>query len=142
MSKKFNGPNYKSYVKAYKAKESVLNKKGLSMYDTMYTKAEFKAVYKATRNDLKEEVSKGKRKVVGNITQTMISEQSYKYSQRQGKAFAIYSEKTGQKLTQQQIRSGQIDFSIIDNVYKEYRKSGYTATESKKLISQNYFGSP
>ena len=101
MSKNYNGPSYKSYVKAYKAKQAVLNKKGLSMYDTMYTKAEFKAVYKATRNDLKEEVSKGKRKVVGNITQTMITEQSYKYSQRQGKAFAIYAEKTEQKLTQQ-----------------------------------------
>lgn len=88
--------NYESYLKAYFKKEKSLAKKGLQMYDAVLSKNEFEAVYTATRNDLKRMVEKGERRVIGNVTQTIVTEQTYEYSQKQGKALAKYAEATGQ----------------------------------------------
>lgn len=133
--------NYESYKAAYRKKQNALTRKGLQMYDTMLTKSEFEAVYEATRNDLKEMVKKGDRKVIGNVTQTIVTEQTYEYSQRQGKALAEYAKATGQNLTQQQIRAGQLDWSMLEDKQIELRQLGLSKSEVREAIGQLYFGS-
>ena len=133
--------NYESYKKAYRKKQNTLTRKGLQMYDSMLTKSEFEAVYEATRNDLKEMVRKGERKVIGNVTQTIVTEQSYEYSQKQGKALAEYAKATGQNLTQQQIRAGQLDWSMLEDKQMELKQLGLSGKEISETIGQLYFGS-
>ena len=133
--------NYESYLKAYFKKEKSLAKKGLQMYDAVLSKNEFEAVYTATRNDLKRLVEKGERRVIGNVTQTIVTEQTYEYSQKQGKALAKYAEATGQQLTQQQIRAGQIDWSALTDYQLELKNQGFSSSEISKIVGQEYFGS-
>ena len=133
--------NYESYKEAYRKKQNMLLKKGLSMYDKMYSKSEFEAVYEATRNDLKDMVKKGERKVIGNVTQTMVTEQTYEYTQRQGKALAEYAKATGQKLTQQEIRAGKLDWSMLEDKQQELKQLGLSKSEIRQIIGQEYFGS-
>lgn len=133
--------NYESYKAAYKKQQNKLNRKGLTMYDSMLTKSEFEAVYEATRNDLKAQVASGDRKVIGNVTQAIVTEQTYEYSQRQGKALAIYAKESGQKLTQQQIRAGQIDWTLLENRQAELKAAGFTGGEINFIIGFEYFGS-
>lgn len=133
--------NYNSYKEAYRKQQAKLARKGLQMYDSMLTKSEFESIYEATRNDLKAMVKKGDRKVIGNVTQTIVTEQTYEYSQRQGKALAVYAKESGQKLTQQQIRAGQIDWSMLENRQAELRAAGLRGGEIKLIIGQEYFGS-
>lgn len=133
--------NYESYLKAYFKKEKSLAKKGLQMYDAVLSKKEFEAVYTATRNDLKRMVEKGERKVIGNVTQTIVTEQTYEYSQKQGKALAKYAEATGQQLTQQQIRAGQIDWNALTDYQLELKNQGLSSSEISKIVGQEYFGS-
>lgn len=133
--------NYESYKNAYRKKQNMLTRKGLQMYDKMLTKSEFEAVYEATRNDLKQLVKSGKRKVIGNVTQTIVTEQTYEYSQKQGKALAEYAKATGQNLTQQQIRAGQIDWSMLEDKQNELKRMGLSGKEINETIGQLYFGS-
>lgn len=133
--------NYESYKEAYRKKQNSLTKKGLSMYDSMLTKSEFEAVYEATRNDLKAMVNRGERKVIGNVTQTIVTEQTYEYTQRQGKALAEYAKATGQNLTQQQIRAGQLDWSMLEDKQIELKNLGLSKAEVRETIGQLYFGS-
>lgn len=133
--------NYESYKAAYRKKQNSLTKKGLQMYDSMLTKSEFEAVYEATRNDLKDMVKKGERKVVGNVTQTIVTEQTYEYTQKQGKALAEYAKATGQELTQQQIRAGQLDWTKLEAKQAELKQKGLSKAEVRDTIAQLYFGS-
>lgn len=133
--------NYESYKAAYRKKQNALTRKGLQMYDSMLTKSEFEAVYEATRNDLKEMVKKGERKVIGNVTQTIVTEQTYEYTQKQGKALAEYAKATGQNLTQQQIRAGQLDWSMLEDRQIELKQMGLSKAEVRTIIGQEYFGS-
>lgn len=133
--------NYESYKKAYIKKQAALEKKGLQMYDVMYTKEEFETVYSSTRRELKQLVSEGKRKVIGNVTQTMITEQSYQYSKAQGTALKKYAEATGQDLSVSQIRAGQIDWSMLREKQAELKAAGLTSKEIDIVVSQEYFGS-
>lgn len=133
--------NYESYKKAYMKQQAKLTAKGLTMYDSMYTKSQFEAVYDATRNDLKHLVKSGKRRVVGNVTQTLVSEQTYEYSKKQGKALQAYAKATGQDLTQQQIRAGQLDWSMLEDKQLELKRLGLSKSEIRDTIGNLYFGS-
>ena len=133
--------NYESYKAAYRKKQNMLTAKGLQMYDSMLTKREFETIYEATRNDLKQLVKEGKRKVIGNVTQTIVTEQTYEYSQAQGKALAEYAKATGQNLTQQQIRAGQIDWSMLEDKRRELKDFGLSKEEVRDTIATLYFGS-
>lgn len=133
--------NYESYKKAYIKKQAALERKGLQMYVTMYSKREFEEVYTATRRELKQLVSEGKRKVIGNVTQTMITEQSYRYSKAQGTALKKYAKATGQNLKVSQIRAGKINWALLRERREELEKEGLTDREINLRISQEYFGS-
>lgn len=134
--------NYNSYVAAYNKKKTQLAKKGLTMYDTMLTKTEFEYKYAAVRADLKELTKAGKRKVIGNVTQYIVSEQTYELSQSQGKKLVEVSKKFGEKLTLQQARAGYFNWDMIKYFRSEAKKLGLSNAEIQLVISQEFFGSP
>lgn len=142
MSKKLSKANYNSYVDAYNKKKAQLAKKGLKMYDTLLTKTEFEYKYAAVRADLKELTKKGKRKVIGNVTQYIVSEQTYELSQSQGKKLAEVSKKFGEKITIQQARAGQFNWDTVKKYRSEMKNLGLSNTEIQLVISQEFFGSP
>lgn len=133
--------NYESYKKAYIKKQAALERKGLQMYVNMYSREQFETVYETTRSDLKELVKEGKRKVIGNVTQTIVTEQSYEYSRAQGTALKKYAEATGQELTVSQIRAGKIKWDPLLERRAELKKQGLSKYDVYLTTSQEYFGS-
>lgn len=116
------GPNYQSYVKAYNEKKIILAKKGLSMRDKMFTKSEFKFAYKLERQHMVKLVKEGKRKVVGNITQNLVSEQSYDKSLSQARTLKSAYKKLGYNISITSIREGS-----------------KTALEAAKALKDEYY---
>lgn len=145
MAKKSAGPNYSSYVKAYKKKEQQMHKKGLSMRDSMFTKSEFEFAYKLERQQMTKLVKEGKRKVVGNITQNLVSEQTYEKSLAQARGLREAYKEAGINISIQAIRENtakaQEASLVLDDIYHGYIDSGMTSAEAAGLISQLYFGS-
>lgn len=142
MAKSVKGPSYEAYKAAYKKEAAKLSKKGLSMYMRMYTEGEFKTMYRARRNKFVDLVAKGKRKVVGNVTESLVRSQAYEYSYEQGKSLLKAAKATGQKLNIYQIRSnGKFDWSVIQERRKELISSGLSTNEVQIIIGQEFFGS-
>ena len=143
--KKVSGPNYQSYVKAYDKKKQELAKKGLSMRDQKFTKSEFEFAYKLERQQMVSLVKEGKRKVVGNITQNLVSEQAYEKSLSQARGLRQAYKDLGLNVSVQAIRANtakaQEAAMTLGDVYQGYVSSGMTSGEAAALISQVYFGS-
>lgn len=141
MANKKTGPNYSSYVKAYKTKEAQLHKKGLTMRDSMFTKSEFEFAYKLERQHMSKLVKEGKRKVVGNITQNLVSEQSYEKSLSQARNLRNAYKKVGLNISIQAIRENTLQAQeaslVLKDIYHGYIESG----EGAGLYSEYYFGS-
>lgn len=139
------GPNYSSYVKAYKKKEQQMHKKGLTMRDSMFTKSEFEFAYKLERQQMVKLVNEGKRKVVGNITQNLVSEQTYEKSLSQARGLRQAYKEAGINISIQAIRDNTVKAQeaskVLDDIYQGYIESGMTSAEAAGLISQLYFGS-
>lgn len=146
MATKSNkGPNYKSYVEAYDKKRKQLAKKGLSMADTKLTESEFKFAYKLERQQMVKLVKEGKRKVVGNITQNLVSEQAYDKSLSQARSLKFAYKEIGLDVSIQAIRENTVKAQeasmTLSDVYQGYIDSGMSSSEAANLISQVYFGS-
>lgn len=145
MAKISKGPNYKSYVNAYNKKKLQLAKKGLSMVDTKLTKSEFKFAYKLERQQMVKLVKEGKRKVVGNITQNIVSEQAYAKSLSQARTLKYAYKNMGLNVSIQAIRENTIQAQeasmALSDIYKGYLDSGISLSDAAALISQVYFGS-
>ena len=145
MAKKSTGPNYNSYVKAYKKKEQQMHKKGLTMRDSMFTKSEFEFAYKLERQQMVKLVKKGKRKVVGNVTQNLVSEQTYEKSLSQARSLREAYKEAGINVSIQAIRENTAKAKeaslVLGDIYQEYISSGMTSSEAAGLISHVYFGS-
>ena len=80
------GFDYEAYKKWYYKQEQVNLKAGKPMYITMYTYQEAKEVYDLTKQDLLEDVRKGKRGTVGNVYQYMAREQQSELSYKRAQA--------------------------------------------------------
>ena len=145
MANKNTGPNYNSYVKAYKKKEEQMHKKGLSMRDSMFTKSEFEFAYKLERQQMIKLVKQGKRKVIGNVTQNLVSEQTYEKSLSQARGLREAYKEAGFNISIQAIRENtakaQEASLVLGDIYQSYIESGMTSSEASVLISQLYFGS-
>lgn len=135
-------PSYESYRELYREKQNKLTAKGLQMYDRMYTEREFYAVYRATKNDRVEMVRNGELRSIGNITREIVMRQTYEYSFKQAKALAEYARRTGQELTQQQIRAGQVDWDALYDLRAELAEQGLANDEIADEVATLLFGSP
>lgn len=144
MAKYSSGPNYSSYVEAYKRKAQILSKKGMSMYDTMFTKSEFEFAYKIERDAMVKLVREGKRKVVGNITQNLVSEQSYEKSLSQARSLSFAYKNLGFNVSPSQIRlnRGEANQALeaLKSKYIEARDNS-DIDNAGEYIAIEYFGS-
>lgn len=145
MAKVSKGPNYASYVKAYDKKQKQMAKKGLAMRDTKFTKSEFEFAYKLERQQMVKLVKEGKRKVVGNITQNLVSEQTYNKSLTQARKLKEAYKEMGIDISVRGIRENTVKAQeaslTLSDVYQSYVDTGMTSDKAAELISQVYFGS-
>lgn len=103
---------YKNYVKRYKAKEAMLNKKGYQMASKMMKKR----MYIAARID---KVESG---ITTNINQNLVAEQAYQYSQKTAQRLKKTAEKfdlVWKDKTVTEIRKGKVDLSKLNNILKD-----------------------
>lgn len=125
---------YANYKKRYKAKKKMLNKKGYQMADTMLNKREYLMVREAY-------IDKG---VKININQTIVSEQTYEYSQKTAKQFkevAINYDLSWKDLSITELRKGiGVDVSDLNEMLKQIYPN-WTGTDRQKYISYEVFGS-
>lgn len=135
---------YLGYKKALNKKINMLKKHKVSKFalPKAMTFEEWQADYIATKNTFQQEVEEGKRKVIGNISQEIIKRQVYTYSQKQGRAMRKASMETGQaKLTMDQIRTGDFDWSEIKEYYRALSDAGVSSYDIQDLIGYYFFGS-
>lgn len=146
MAKK--GFDYEAYKKWYYKQEQVNLKAGKPMYITMYTYQEAKEVYDLTKQDLLEDVRKGKRGTVGNVYQYMAREQQSELSYKRAQAVYQMVKETGQDISFKELRfmtaeqlKNNIDWSYLETAKETYRALGLSVSEVNSLISTNFFGS-
>ena len=135
-----NQPNYQSYVEAYEQRKSKLANKGLNMYDDVkLTEAEFRYKYASMRNELKIKVAEGKRKVVGNVTQYIVSEQAYKVSQAQARGLVKAAREMKIKANMQQIRTGEVDMDPYLSEFYHKLKNEMLEGDGKYLSKKEFY---
>ena len=146
MAKK--GFDYEAYKKWYYKQEKVNLKAGKPMYITMYTYQEAKEVYDLTKEDLIEDVRKGKRGTVGNVYQYMAREQQAELSYKRAKAVYQYVKATGQDFSFKEIRymtsqqlKNNIDWSQLELQKQIWTDRGWDITKINEQVSINYYGS-
>lgn len=142
------GFDYEAYKKWYYKQEQVNLRAGKPMYTTMYNYEEAKLVYDFTKEDLTDDVRKGKRGTIGNIYQYMAREQQAEVSYKVTKALYQYVKATGQDIsfkelryfTKQQLKNN-IDWSYVEIQKQIWLDRGWDLTKINKQVSINYYGS-
>ena len=142
------GFDYEAYKRWYYKQEQVNIRQGKPMYINMYTYQEAKEVYDLTKEDLLEDVRKGKRGTIGNVYQYMAREQQSELSYKRAQAVYQMVKETGQDISFKELRfmtyeqlKNNIDWSLLENAKETYRALGFSTSQVNKLISTNYFGS-
>lgn len=142
------GFDYEAYKKWYYKQEQVNIRQGKPMYINMYTYQEAKEIYDLTKQDLLEDVRKGKRGTIGNVYQYMAREQQSELSYKRAQAVYQMVKETGQDISFKELRfmtadqlKNNIDWSLLENAKETYRALGFSTSQVNKLISTNYFGS-
>lgn len=153
------GKRYAAYKKSYQRRETILAKKGYTMYDQqMLSKTEYKEMYQATLNDRKKEVKSGERRSVGNINEAIVSMQAYELSEKSAYAIFDFLEQNKEKYGLEydtsnindmimKIRQGEWlreDVQIWDLI-TDYRSDlfdkGYSKAQVRAQIAITMFGS-
>lgn len=124
---------YENYKKRYRKKKKMLKKKGYDMASEMMTKREYIRI----RDIYQREVT------TTNINQTIVSDQTYEYSQKTARQFKKVAEEFNldwkdKSITQ--LRKGEIDVSSINEMLKEMYPD-WTGTQRQEYISYEVFGS-
>lgn len=141
------GPSYISYLEAYQKQKIKLESKGLEMAEKPFANAnEFRFAYAVERERMKKLVSEGKRSVKGNITQNLVSMQSYEQSLNQLRELKFaYEKKYNKPISIKALRDkserAEIFFNDISNEYKLLKAQGKTNKQAREHISKTYFGS-
>lgn len=142
------GFDYEAYKKWYYKQEQVNLRKGKPMYLNMYTYQEAKLIYDFTKEDLLEDVRKGKRGTVGNVYQYMAREQQAELSYKRTKAVYQYVKETGQDISFKELRymtnqqlKNNIDWSFLDVQKQIWKDKGWDITKINEQVSINYYGS-
>lgn len=139
------GPSYKAYVRDYKKKAAKLKEKGREMHEPMLSKTDFEYAYKVEVADMKKLVAEGKRAVVGNVTQNLVSKAAYAVSIKQARVLQGAYAKLGIIVTKAEIRSESGDAkkgaALLNKEYHDAVEGGMTYAEAKKHVSKVYFNS-
>ena len=142
------GFDYEAYKKWYYKQEQVNLRKGKPMYLNMYTYQEAKLIYEFTKEDLLEDVRKGKRGSVGNVYQYMAREQQAELSYKRTMAVYQYVKETGQDISFKELRymtnqqlKNNIDWSFLEVQKQIWKDRGWDITKINQQVSINYYGS-
>lgn len=142
------GFDYEAYKKWYYKQEQVNLRAGKPMYTTMYNYEEAKLIYDFTKEDLLDDVHKGKRGTVGNVYQYMAREQQSELSYKRTKAVYQYVKATGQDISFKQLRymtsqqlKNNIDWSHLEVQKQIWKDRGWDITKINQQVSINYYGS-
>ena len=142
------GFDYEAYKKWYYKQEQVNLRKGKPMYLNMYTYQEAKLIYDFTKEDLLEDVRKGKRGTVGNVYQYMAREQQAELSYKSTMAVYQYVKATGQDISFKELRymtnqqlKNNIDWSFLEVQKQIWTDRGWDITKINQQVSINYYGS-
>ena len=142
------GFDYEAYKKWYYKQEQVNLRKGKPMYTTMYNYQEAKLIYDFTKEDLLEDVRKGKRGSVGNVYQYMAREQQAELSYKRTMAVYQYVKETGQDISFKELRymtsqqlKNNIDWSFLEIQKQIWKDKGWDITKINEQVSINYYGS-
>ena len=142
------GFDYEAYKKWYYKQEQVNLRKGKPMYLNMYTYQEAKLIYDFTKEDLLEDVRKGKRGTVGNVYQYMAREQQAELSYKRTMAVYQYVKETGQDISFKELRymtsqqlKNNIDWSFLEVQKQIWTDKGWDITKINQQVSINYYGS-
>ena len=108
---------YEGYVKKYLEAEKKLIAQGApGMFDRMYSKAEFRAVFEATRADLTTSTTKRP-----NVIRAMINAQKYAQTEKQTRALYKGAKMVGMKdVKLQDIRIGAVN--VRPYIGKDYQE--------------------
>ena len=142
------GFDYEAYKKWYYKQEQVNLRQGKPMYLNMYTYQEAKEIYDLTKQDLLEDVRKGKRGTVGNVYQYMAREQQSELSYKRTMAVYQYVKETGQDISFKELRymtnqqlKNNIDWSFLEVQKQIWKDRGWDITKINEQVSINYYGS-
>ena len=139
---------YKVYKNYYREKQEKLLSKGSVMNERMLSLREFQARYDETKLILSEDVHNGVRKQVGNIYQSMISDQAYAVDYSTYNAIRKHNKELGQpNLFTRENTLEEIKKTLSDEFWEDLStdyydlKRLYGVKAAAALISQFYFGS-
>ena len=125
---------YENYKKRYRAAKKKLKKHGYNMADTMLNKREYLMVREAYQDE----------GVTININQTIVSEQTYEYSQKTARQFKEVAEKYDlewKDTTITELRKGiNVDVSALNEKLKD-EFPDWSGKQRQEYISYEVFGS-
>lgn len=125
---------YENYKKRYRTKQKSMRRRGLEMESRMLKKSEYLSVRA-------EKVRDG---VEININQTIVSEQSYKYSEKTARHLKKFAKEHGLEtgdLTIAEIRQGKGLPDELIKLNEELKEQGLSGKERQEYISYEVFGS-
>lgn len=149
----------KSYYRYKRDYYKTVSKRHDVGIDPILSKADYRAVYTALKNDIKAGTVRGVYAEKGSINQKILNAQyQYKYSKKQARNIQrAYQQYTGERISYRKLRSGALEGSseyqqfneVVESTRIEYRdnliKKGYRYTDARKLankyVSSTFFGS-
>ena len=164
MAKRGRKTSYDSYVEQYNKRVEYIKKTTGRIVDpsSKLSKIEFETAHAELVADREEDIKLGKRKTIGNITRTLVDENTRVYTSKQAKALQkAVKLKFGKEVSLRNIKYGDSqvvqDLGVVyDEISErrkelvEFTKEQLTELSNKKgpkeyminhIISQEYFGS-
>lgn len=126
---------YKNYKKRYRAKAKSMKKRGLEMESRMLKKDE----YFSRRYEMVHDEGR-----TTNINQTIVSEQSFKYSEKTARHLKNFAKENGldtKDLTIAEIRQGKGLPEELIKLNEQLKEQGLSGKERQEYISYEVFGS-
>lgn len=131
---------YKRYRAQYKDKEKYMRRKGIIMWDKLYTKEEFQAMYAAAANDTRKRYASEKAKSE-RIIDYLVDRQATELSHAQARAFQkAFKEREGRDISLREVYKDAP--GLISEMNTKLKEEGYSGKERASIISAAFFGSP
>lgn len=118
----YNRKRYRIYKKSFEKRVDSMIQAGFTPYDAIpLTYTEYLDMYTRYKNDRKKEIDSGKRKSLGNINSTIISNQVYELSEEQ--AYSIFNYM--KTLSDEDRKRLNFDFRNINKAIMKIRQGDY-----------------
>lgn len=141
---------YDTYVAYYNKRKEYMERQGKEMLSPLMSKSKFEEVYRDERANLKLAVEMGERKAIGNVYQSIVSQQQYSMSRETAKVLKKVSKEHDLSLNidrqmsvKEFTKNAPKEFwQYVSDDYDDLISHGFKGKEAKAYISWLYFGSP